>query len=701
MFGCRRWHLPGYFLVGLAASAFATSAAAQSSSSPTQLPHIEVTAPLPAPRSPPSSAPTPTQPATAASELSVTGETMTAVPASRPGEFLETAPGLVITQHSGEGKANQYFLRGFNLDHGTDLAITIDGMSVNMRTHGHGQGYADVNFLIPELIGAMRVRKGPYYADEGDFSSAGALRIDLLDRLKKNLIEGTVGSFGYRRVLAANSTQVGAGSLLGALEVNTYEGPWEVPDNVRKFNGVLRYSQGTQSDGFSLSAMGYSNKWTSTDQVAQRAIDTGAIGRLGSLDPTDGGKSERYSLSGRWSRSDERSATRVEAYAIKSSLTLFNNFTYFLDDPVNGDQFSQTDKRDVFGVNASHTLKGHLAGRPSETTFGIQGRYDDIQIGLFKTFERMTLSTVRDDGVKESSVGLYAQNTTRWTNWFRTIAGIRNDWYTAQVNSDTAVNSGNANGSIASPKFGVVFGPFAKTELFLNAGYGFHSNDVRGSTITVDPNDKVTPVQRTPLLVRSKGAEVGVRTQAIKGLDSALAFFVLDFASELLFVGDAGTTEPSRPSRRVGVEWTNHYHVNSWLGINFDVSYTRARFIDSDPVGNYIPGAPTAVASLAVLLGEDKGWFGALKLRYFGLRPLIEDNSVQAGASVLVNARIGYKFDNGVRVQLDAFNLFNAKTNQIEYFYESRLRGEPASVFDRHIHPVEPLAVRLTLAAQY
>ena len=699
---CGRWNFRGLCIVALSVASYValTEAQAQSPSAntPTTIPEINVTV---APRTPPSSAPIPIRPSSAASELSVTGDTMVAVPASRTGEFLETAPGLVVTQHSGEGKANQYFLRGFNLDHGTDLAITIDGMPVNMRTHGHGQGYSDVNFLIPELISVMRIRKGPYYADEGDFSSAGALRIDLLDRLDKHYAALTAGSLGYWRGLALNSIRVGAGNLISGLEVNTYNGPWVIPDNVRKFNGLLRYSQGTYEDGFSLTAMGYSNNWTSTDQVAQRAIDSGLISRFGSLDPTDGGKSERLSLSGRWSRSDAASATRVEAYAIHSTLVLFNDFTYFLEDPVNGDQFSQTDRRNLYGINASHTLKGRIAGRPSETTFGIQSRYDDVRVGLVKTADHITLSTVSDDRVRESSVGLYAQNTTRWTDWFRSIIGIRNDWYSAQVNSDTPQNSGTINASVASPKFGMVFGPFAKTELFLNAGYGFHSNDARGSTITVDPNDKVTPVPKTPLLVRSKGAEVGVRTQAIRGLDSSIALFVLDFDSELLFVGDAGTTEPSRPSRRVGVEWTNHYKANSWLTFDLDFAYTRAHFTNNDPVGNYIPGSPTSVGSLAILLGEDKGWYGAVKLRYFGIRPLIEDNSVRAGASTLLNARAGYKFNNGVQVQLDAFNILNAHPNQIEYFYESQLRGEPTGVFDRHIHPAEPLAVRLTVAAQY
>jgi outer membrane receptor protein involved in Fe transport len=633
----------------------------------------------------------------AASELDVAGSEINAVPVTRPGEALEAVPGLIVTQHSGEGKANQYFLRGFNLDHGTDFAITVDGMPANMRTHGHGQGYADINFLIPELIGSMRVRKGPYFADEGDFSSAGAAHIDYLNRIDKSFAELTVGSFGYRRGLAIGSLPAWSGNILAALEVTGYDGPWDVPDSVRKINGVLRYSEGSRDDGFSVTGMVYRNSWNATDQVAQRAIDDGIIGRFGSLDPTDGGKAERYSLSTRWAKTHDAGITRVEAYGINSSLRLFNNFTYFLDDPVNGDQFSQSDRRTLAGVNASHTFDHQLGFLPSETVIGLQSRYDDIHVGLTKTVARQYLSTVRQDHVREGSVAVYAQNTLRWTSWLRTVTGVRYDWFAADVNSDTPENSGRVQSGIASPKFGLVVGPFKSTELFFNAGTGLHSNDARGSTITVDPVTRIDPLPRSPLLVRSKGAEVGARTTIVPGLESAVAFFLLDFDSELLFVGDAGTTEASRPSRRVGVEWTNRYRINSWLAFDADVTFTRARFTDFDPAGNFIPGAPNAVASLAIVFGEKLGWFGSVKLRYFGPRPLVEDDSVRSKASALVNARVGYRFDNGARVQLDAINLFNARTNQIEYYYESRLFTEPAAVADRHIHPVEPLALRASL----
>jgi len=639
---------------------------------------------------------------TAASEIRFTGQEFNARPASRVGELLEIVPGLIVTQHSGEGKANQYFLRGFNLDHGTDLAITVDGMPVNMPTHGHGQGYADINFLIPELVQSVNVRKGPYYADKGDFASAGTVDIDYVAKLPKNIAEVTLGSFGYQRAMAAGSTAVGDGTLLAAFEANKYNGPWDVPDDVRKLNGVLRYSQGTATDGFTLSAMAYSNGWNSTDQVAQRAIDQGVIGRFGSLDPTDGGISSRVSLSSNWAQSSEYGQSKVSAYVIRSSLNLFNNFTYFLDDPVNGDQFSQTDRRTVYGLNASHAFEMRLAGIETQTRFGLQTRGDDIHVGLFKTLQREILSTVRDDSVKEGNVGLWADTTARWNDWLRTTIGLREDYFAGRVVSDTPQNSGHAQAAMTSPKAGIVLGPWYKTEFYGNAGYGLHSNDIRGATITVDPNDKVTPLDRVPLLVRSKGAEIGIRTKAIEGLTSSLALFVLNFDSELLFIGDAGTTEPSRPSRRVGVEWTNQYKALPWMTLDLDLAYTHARFTNFDLVGYFIPGAPAWIASGGMTFGGEGGWFGALRARYFGPRPLIEDDSVRSQQSLIFNARAGYKFDNGMRLQFDVLNLFNAQTNQIEYYYLSRLPGEPiGGVADRHVHPAEPLAVRLTLAARF
>jgi hypothetical protein len=649
-----------------------------------------------------SKAPTLLGTAGSASQGEISGAQLEARPVYRPAELLEAMPGLIVMQHSGEGKANQYFLRGFNLDHGTDLAITIDGMPVNMRTHGHAQGYADLNFVIPELVRGLAYRKGPYYAEEGDFASAGAVHLDYVDRLANGIAEATGGSFGYARGVAAASTPLGAGRILAAGELLHNDGPWQVPDDFQKANGVLRYSQGTRDNGLAITGMAYAGHWTATNQIARRAVDQGVIGRLGSLDPSDGGNAQRYSLSGRWSQRDGTQATEASAYVIRSELALYNDFTYFLRDPVNGDQFKQSDSRTVIGANASRALFGTFGGRSSETVLGVQTRHDDIRVGLFNTAQRRILSTVRDDRVEESSIGLYGQNTLHWTEHFRSIAGLRGDLFHGVDRSDNPLNSGRVTKAIASPKLGLVLGPYARTEYYLNLGTGFHSNDVRGATATVDPTDGVTRLQRVPLLVRSKGAEIGVRTEALSGLQSSLALFLLDFDSELLFSGDSGTTEASRPSRRIGIEFSSLYRATPWLTFDLDAAYTRARFTNADPVGSRIPGAVEGVIEAGAEIDNLGKWFGGVRLRYFGPRPLIEDDSVRSKATTLVAARIGYKLGDGIRLRLEGFNLLNAKASQIDYYYASRLPGEAAQgVNDVHFHPAEPASFRLTISTVF
>lgn len=627
-----------------------------------------------------------------------------AQPVFRVGEMLEVVPGIVVTQHSGEGKANQYFLRGFNLDHGTDLAITFDGMPVNMRTHGHGQGYADTNFIIPEIMVGLLYRKGPYFAAEGDFASAGAIYLDAVDRLPRNFAQVELGSFGHQRAVTAMSVPVGVtGNMLVAAEVVRFDGPWERPDDLRKLNGFLRYSNGSVDNGFALTAMAYSGKWFATDQVPQRAVDSGLIGRYGNLDPTDGGISDRFSVSARWSERDKDSATRINAYVIKSDLALFNNFTFFLDDPANGDQFKQIDRRVIVGANAAKTLFGDMGGMKTETTFGVQSRYDSINVGLFKTFERTVLSTVREDDVKEFSIGLFGEQLVRWTPWLRTSIGGRVDLYNASVASNLAANSGSDFQGIVSPKFGLVLGPWQRTEFYLNAGTGFHSNDARGTVTTVDPGSGL-PTQPTPFLVRSKGAEIGLRTQPAKGITSTLAGFILDFDSEIVFVGDAGTTEASRPSRRLGIEYTLHAQLLSWLALDLSAAYTRARFTEDDPAapGRFIPGATEGVVSAALNFNNLwGGWFGGINVRYFGPRPLIEDNSVRSASRSPVSARIGYAFADGLTVRLDAYNIFDEQSHQIDYFYASRLAGEPSAVDDIHFHPTEPRSFRMVVRKEF
>ncbi len=631
----------------------------------------------------------------------VTQEQLDARTVYRPGELLEVVPGLVVSQHSGEGKANQFYLRGFNLDHGTDLRTTIDGMPVNQRSHGHGQGWTDLNFLIPELAELLDYRKGPFYAAEGDFSSAGAVSINYANTLKQGIASISLGQNGYRRALLADSPKFGNGNLLYALELFKNDGPFVVGDNFQKINGVLRYSEGTAAQGFNLTAMAYNtNRYHATDQIPKRAVDAGTLGRFDAIDQTDGGKVSRYSVSGGWHQVTDTTATKVNAYVIRNQLDLYSNFTYFLDDPVNGDQFNQKDKRVVSGLNASHTWAAKLLGRESENTIGLQLQNDNIRNGLYNTVAQQRIGTTRQDHIVESSAGLYFENTTRWADKFRTVAGLRTDSYRFDVTSDNPANSGKKNESITSPKLNLIFGPWAKTEFFAGVGRGFHSNDARGTTITVDPKTG-DPVDRVPGLVRAKGVELGVRSEFIPGLQSSLSFYRLDFDSELVFVGDAGNTEAGRPSRRTGFEFSNYYKPTRWLTVDADVAFAKARFRDNDPIGNRVPGSVEGVASVALAVDNLGPYFGALQLRYFGPRPLLEDNAVRSQKTATLNGRIGYKISPKLKVELEGFNLTNAKSSSIDYFYASRLPGEAGPVDDVHFHPIESRSFRLTLVANF
>lgn len=640
--------------------------------------------------------------ADAASVGTVTQKQLEARTVYRPGELLEAVPGLIVSQHSGEGKANQFYLRGFNLDHGTDMRTTLDGMIVNQRSHAHGQGWTDVNFLIPELAKSLEYRKGPYHASEGDFASAGSVNLKYADSLAQGIASFAVGQNGFRRVLLADSPAFAGGKLLYALEGLNNDGPFVNPDQFRKLNGVLRYSRGDDANGFNLTAMAYRAKWNSTDQITQRAIDSGLIkNRFDAIDATDGGASHRYSLSGVWRRTGETSSTQVSAFVIDNKLELFSNFTYFLDNPVDGDQFAQPDRRRTGGLNAVHTQQIQGLGLESENSVGLQLQTDNIFNGLLNTKARQTISVTRQDHIVESSAGVYAENTTRWSSWFRSVAGLRADSHRFKVNSDNGANSGTASATMVNPKLSLVFGPWSKTEFYVNAGSGFHSNDARGTTIRFDPKtgdavDRVTP------LVRSKGSELGLRGNWLPGLQTSLSIYYLDLGSELLFVGDAGTTEASRPSRRVGFELANYYKLSNWLTVDADLAFARARFRGYDPAGNRIPGAVEGVASLALALDNLGPWFGAAQLRYFGPRPLIEDNSVRSNSTTVVNARVGYRLTPKSRIELEGFNLANRKASAIDYYYASRLPGESAGgVASIHFHPVESRSFRLSYVMNF
>jgi hypothetical protein len=668
----------------------------------------------------------------AASAGDVSQEQIMSEPLLRPAAVLENVPGLIVTQHSGEGKANQYFLRAFNLDHGTDLALEVDDMPVNMPTHAHGQGYSDLNFLIPELAGDLHYKKGPYYADEGDFATAGTTRIGLVSRIPSSATLG-FGEDGYRRALVMGSTSLAGGTLLGAGEVYHNDGPFLVPDDYNRLNGVFRFHHGDDRDFYTVTAMAYSGKWNSTDQVPERAITEGVIGRFGSLNPTDGGISSRESLSVSRVKRTEADQAQFSAYVIRYKLDLWSTFTYYLSDPVNGDQMLQHDDRVVYGFKGSNTWYTTVGGAPVSTVIGVQARFDDIKdVGIFSSFERQTTGTRQNAGVMESSGALYAENSVQWSNYFRSVIGLREDEFNFSVkdkmlepdgactlNSDPlGCNTGSRRASIFSPKLGLVIGPWANTTFFVNAGNGYHSNDARGVTRS-GQNPDVTAV--TPL-TRASSAEIGMASEPFPGWESTLDVFKLKLRSELVFSGDAGVTEPSGSTTRAGIEWGNRYRINTWLAAELNAAFTKARFdSDAEPddlgcgdaapshpcaapigiVGRYIPNSPTNVIDAGLTARRESGWFGALRARHFGESPLVEDNSARSPAYTTLDAQIGFQKSREWLVAVDIFNVADVKWNDIAYYYVSRLKSEASPQADYVVHPGVPRTVRARFQYQF
>jgi outer membrane receptor protein involved in Fe transport len=629
--------------------------------------------------------------ATTSSEGAVTKQELELRPVYRVGQLLETVPGLMVTVHSGEGKANQYLLRGFNLDHGTDLATFVDSMPANARTHAHGQGYTDLNFLIPELAAGVHFTKGPYYAAEGDFSSVGSVRMALVDALPTQ-VSVSAGTVGDQRLFAGSSFELGGGRLIAAGEAVHLDGPWVHPDDLKKVNAALRWA----GDGASLTGMYYRGTWNATTDQPQRAIDQGLIGRFGAVDPSDGGQAERFSLSGEW-RHDLSGGAQLSAnaYAVRSQLTLWNNFTHFLEDPVNGDQRAQNDRRTVLGGAVGVKASRPVFGLDADWSVGVQARYDRIYVDARHTQSRQVLETVLQDRVNESSFGVYGEATLHFGELVRAIGGLRWDRFHADDENLVGGASGSQDADILQPKGSLVFGPWEETELYLSAGRGFHSNDVRAGTL----ND-VGSVARPPFLVESTGYEVGVRTSAIPHVQAAATLFQMQFDSELTYNADAGATEAGRPGRRRGLELTAQYRPVRWLELNANVAISKARYTDGDPAGNHIEDAPALVASAGMLLDNLGPWFGAMEVRDLGAHALTPDNSKRSDGYRELNLNLGYKLTDQVKVQLDVFNVTNSQDDAADYVYTDRLQGEPAEgVEDLHMHPLEPRSARIALTA--
>jgi outer membrane receptor protein involved in Fe transport len=639
--------------------------------------------------------------AQSASQGATTARQLDVRPIMRQGEVLETVPGVIITQHSGEGKANQYFLRGFNLDHGSDFSMTVAGTPVNMPTHAHSQGYADLNFVIPELVAGVQFSKGPYFADQGDFATAGASTITYATSLDQSIVHLEKGAYDFSRALFLTSPSVRSGHLLVALEISNNSGPWTVPDSYRKYNGVLRFSRGDSVNGFALTFMGYQGTWNATEASPRRAIEQGLIDRFGSVDPSDGGRTYRYSVAGEWQRGTNSKLTKVSAYGMGYDLDLVSNFTFYLNDPILGDQQEQVDHRFVTGAKVLHRRLGKWAGHSMQNTVGVQVRNDHIpDVALYHTEARARLDTRSKSAALVTSGGVYAQNEIEWAPWLKTVVGVRGDASRFEVNALDPVNSGTTAAGMVSPKAGVTLGPWKSTEVYVNAGTGFHSNNALGTTLTRDADGN--PVEAVTPLVRAKGAEIGLRTVAIPHLQSTVSWWTLRLGSELVYNGDLGATEPGPASRRHGVEIANYYSPTKWLVFDADVSLSTARFSEGQSAGAYIPEAVGTVVSAGVGVDGLRRTFAGLRWRYFGSRALVEDNSVRSEPTSLVNLQAGYQLSKHLRVTTDVFNLFDAQHSDIDYYFASRLPGEPpAGIEDIHLHPVIPRTMRMSMMVAF
>jgi hypothetical protein len=647
-------------------------------------------------------------------------------PILRSGEVLETVPGLIITQHAGGGKANQYFLRGFNLDHGTDFAIFIDDMPLNLGSHAHGEGYSDMNTVIPEFVRRVKFEKGPYYADVGNYGSAGSVHLQFFKTLPQNFVHIEGGMFGYGRAVFGVSQKWGAGNLLYGGEAYHDNGPWTHPDNYFKFNGITTYSQGSDEKGFSVTARGYHGTWHSSDQIAENAVPL--VGFFGTLNPTDGGHSQRYSLQGEWHRRGANSETKVGAYGFYYDLNLFSDFTYYLTDPNRGDQFEQKDRRWVAGLDAHHTIYSQWFGRKVANTFGVQVRNDWIHNGLYQSEDRARLdkldsstgttlpATTQADRLTVTQPGFYAENKIQWAAKFRSVVALRGDVEHFDVTSlVTSANSGTAIKVLPSPKVSLAFGPWGNTEFYAQGGFSFHSNDGRGTTQTVEPISGDNPypnVAATPIppLIPTKGGEFGVRTVAVPHLQSTVSVWYLHSASELQQSGDTGGTVASQqPSERYGVEWANYYTPLEHLAIDFDMANSKALFTEVDgddaapdsPGGKRVPEAVGLVISSGVTLHNYKGFMGSLRLRNFGPRDLTSDGVYRSKTTVLLNAEAGYQIGERWRISTELLNLLNRRDHDIDYAYTSQITPTATPSFTGVFHPVEPIQVRFALGRSF
>ena len=679
--------------------------------------------------------------ALSASTGTIGQEQISTRPLLRPGEVLEDIPGLIISQHSGGGKANQYYLRGFQLDHGTNLEATIEGVPVNLPSHAHGQGYSDINYLLPELVSYVQFKKGLYFADQGDFAVAGGYELYFRDTIKPTL-DITLGDFGYDRIFSAASTKLGTGHFLYGVEIAHDNGSYVKPDEYRRFNGLFRYSHTTANNNFAITGIAYNGPYNSTDQIPQRLVDDKTISRYGYVDPSDGGNTYRYALSSQFSHASANGTTKVNVYGVHSFLTLFSNFTYSLFDandyynvtsnpvscnvaytackpntgtnprtnayqsycPANttapagaaahsviqapfsfscGDQRQQVDKRVYYGFDFSRDFR--TPG--TDTTLGIGLRNDNIAVnGLYLTNarEQYANGTLSNDHIVDRSTYAYVESELHLSRKLRFTPALRLDSVAYHVAAFDPANSGAASQTIVDPKFSVAYALSPKQEVYADFGESFHSNDARGVIGMNDPQSHApfdpsgAPIQFNAPMTRASGEEIGYRYSS-KGLTTTFSAYQLLLANELIFDGDHGTTSVGGPTVRRGIELSNFYTPTAWLTFDADLATATARFI-ADPLsqGTAVPESLAGVISFGATVDEPR-YAASLRLRYFGPRNLDQTGDAVSPPTTTLNTQLTAKLNQRTHLTFDLFNILNSKTADVTYFYGSWLKQDAAN----------------------
>jgi outer membrane receptor protein involved in Fe transport len=628
-------------------------------------------------------------PITAASALTASSRDVRLRPLTRPGDLVELMPGAFAVQHAGGGKANQYFLRGFDLDHGTDLALSVAGIPVNQVSHAHGQGYADLNFVVPELVERVDVRKGPYEVSDGDLATAGALDMALVRRVDDGFVLGTLGMFGTWRGLGVLGLNPGRTSLVAAAEAYGADGPFEHPQGFRRFNGYASVTSRVSDDVvLGAGASVYDGRWHASGQIPLRAVEDGSMTRFGSVDPTEGGSSWRHQGWATVEVRHGRHALDARGWAGGYGLDLFSNFTFFAADPVHGDGIEQQDRRRTGGYDVAYAHRADAGPVTFHTRVGAQGRVDEIDAGLWHQQARERLSTTSDAKVVEARTGLWAREEVGLGRWARLIAGLRYDLFTFAVRDRLASADLQARrAGLVSPKASLVVTPHRHVDLFANFGRGFHSNDARGVLRAGDPAD--------PFAIAT-GYEGGVRVHHDRWGQVALVGWGLELTSETVWVGDEGTTEPRGATHRHGFEGSLRVTPLPWLLLDLDITVSRARYVGLFAGEDAVALAPPFTATAGVGVDHPSGLTASVRLRHLSDRPATEDRALIAKGWTVLDAVAGWRW-RFLELRMQVNNLTNTAWREVQFANESRLPGEPAPVQDLHLTPGWPTTVLATM----